>query len=48
MSKDEIKNYVNEMKKYTEELKKSPEKSKTFLVDAGIYTKSGNLSKNYK
>lgn len=48
MSKDEIKQTVKEMKEYTKELKNNPEKAKQFLVNAGIYTKSGNLTKNYK
>lgn len=47
MTKKEINQTIKEMKLYTEELKASPEKAKQFLINAGIYTKSGKLSKNF-
>lgn len=47
MNKKEINKIIKEMKEYTEELKNNSEKAKQFLINAGIYTKSGKLSKNF-
>ena len=47
ISKEEIDAIIQDMQKYTEFLKNNPEKAKQFLINAGIYTKSGKLSKNF-
>ena len=48
MSNKEIKLYIKEMKAFIKKISASKEESKKFLVQTGIYTKSGKLSKNYK
>ncbi|SEK41747.1 hypothetical protein [Parapedobacter koreensis] len=48
MTDKEVDRLIKEMKAYTKELFKDKEKSKDFLVRAGIFTKKGNLTKPYK
>ena len=40
--------YLKEMKEFTKKLKTSDEKARTFLVNAGIITPKGRLTRNYK
>ncbi len=44
----ETKQVIKEMTKYSREVTSSREKSKRFLVEAGICTRNGNLKKVYK
>ncbi len=44
----ETKQVIKEMRKYTREVISSQEKSKQFLVKAGICTEKGNLKQAYK
>lgn len=44
----ETKRVIKEMKKFSREVTSSKEKSKQFLVKAGICTENGNLKKVYK
>ncbi len=44
----ETKELLKNMEKYSREVASSPEKSKQFLVKAGICTEKGNLKKIYK
>jgi hypothetical protein len=39
--------FITILKSYTLELTKSKAASKKFLVDIGVMTKKGNLTKNY-
>jgi hypothetical protein len=39
---------IREMKKFTREMAKSPKKARQFLIDAGIVTKTGRLTKQYR
>lgn len=48
MEDKKVDELVAKLEKYKEELAKSAEKSKQFLVDVGIITPNGNLTKNYK
>lgn len=48
MSPDEIKDLLSLMEEKRKELKGDREASRRFLVDAGIFTKSGNLTKPYR
>lgn len=48
MSKEKIKELCEDLRKSAEEMKKDPDKARKFLIEAGIYTKSGKLSSNYK
>jgi len=48
MSDKNIQNLVAKLEKYKIQLTKDESKSKAFLKDAGIITKNGNLTKNYK
>jgi len=48
MTDKEVDRLIKEMRAYTKELFKDKEKSKDFLVRAGIITKNGNLTKPYK
>ncbi len=48
MEDKKVDELVAKLEKYKIELSKSPEKSKQFLIDAGILTQKGKLSKNYK
>jgi hypothetical protein len=40
--------FITILKSYTLELTKSKAASKKFLVDIGVMTKKGNLTKNYR
>jgi hypothetical protein len=44
----QIQQTVKNMKKFMKELKNNPEKSKEFLINAGILNKNGELNENYK
>lgn len=48
MSDNEKKLYLKKIKEYTKKVTSSPEEAKAFLQKTGIYTKSGNLKKEYK
>lgn len=48
MTKKEANERIKKIKAYTKELKKNKKASREFLIDAGIYTKNGNLKKVYK
>lgn len=48
MTETETKKYVKKMEEYTKKISSSSEKSKKFLIKAGICTPKGNLKKNYK
>jgi|LGVF01.2.fsa_nt_gb hypothetical protein len=39
---------IKRMKTFVKATAKSKSKSKSFLIDAGIYTESGNLKKAYR
>ncbi len=39
---------IREMKEFTKKLAKSPKKARQFLIDAGIVTKTGQLTKPYR
>lgn len=47
MTSKEHKEYVAALKQYSTELLKSEDDVKKFLVDAGIHTKTGRLTKVY-
>ncbi len=40
--------FVKVLEKYKEKVSKSEKTSKAFLVDLGVITQKGNLTKNYK
>ena len=44
---ENIQKIINNMKKLTKKITSSKEKSIQFLIEAGIYNKIGELSKNY-
>lgn len=48
MTVKESKRIVSEMKQYTKTLQASPQKSREFLVSAGITTRSGQLTAPYR
>ena len=48
MTNKELKKYLKEKKRFGKILSKDKNKAKEFLYKAGIYTKAGKLSKNYK
>jgi hypothetical protein len=47
MTSKEHKEYVAALKQYSNELLKSADGVKSFLVDAGIHTQTGRLTKFY-
>ena len=47
MTAKEHKEYVSSLKKYSDTLLKSEDNVKDFLVDAGIHTQTGRLTKVY-
>lgn len=47
MTSKEHKEYIAALKQYSTELLKSEDGVKKFLVDAGIHTKTGRLTKAY-
>lgn len=47
MTSKEHKEYVAALKLYSDKLLKSEDKMKGFLVDAGIHTQTGRLTKVY-
>jgi hypothetical protein len=48
MSENERKEFVEILKKYNQRLSHNKKASRDILVDAGIFTKKGNLKENYK
>ncbi len=48
MSENERKEFVEILKKYKQKLSHNKKASQDILVDAGIFTKKGNLKENYK
>lgn len=48
MSKEEYTKLLEAIEKKDKEIESHPEKAKELLVEAGICTKSGNLTKPYK
>lgn len=48
MTVKETKQIVLEMKQYAKSLRASPQKSRVFLVSAGIATQKGQLTANYR
>ena len=48
MTENEIQELCEELKKCAEENKKDPKKARQFLINAGIFTKSGELAPYYK
>jgi hypothetical protein len=48
MNDKEKKEYLKELKRFSKELLSSREKSRQFLIDAGIHTKTGRLTKPYR
>jgi hypothetical protein len=48
MSNKEISKYLKDFVDYKDKVTSSKEESLKFLVDSGIYTSKGELSRNYK
>jgi hypothetical protein len=48
MTEKERKEFLSILEEYKTRLSKNEKKAKEFLVDVGVYTEKGNLSKNYK
>jgi len=48
MTTREINTQVREMRKFAAEIRKSPEKARSFLHKTGMYTKNGNLKKQFR
>jgi hypothetical protein len=48
MSSKEISRYLKEFSEYKDKVTSSKEDALKFLVETGIYTSKGELSKNYK
>ena len=48
MTTREINIQVKEMRKFAAEIKKSPERAREFLHKTGMYTKNGNLKKQFQ
>ena len=46
-SKEQLK-YVRQFKQFARDILASKTKARQFLIDAGIHTKSGRLTKRYK
>jgi hypothetical protein len=40
--------YLKKLNKLIKEVKKNPKKGMSVLIEAGIYTKKGDLTKQYK
>jgi len=48
MNDKEKKEYLKELRKFSKQLLASKERSRQFLIDAGIHTKTGRLTKPYR
>lgn len=48
MTARDVDRQVKEMKKFARETSKSPEKAREFLYQTGMYTKTGNLKKQFR
>ena len=48
MTAIEINREVRRMREFTEEIKNSPEKAREFLSKHSMYTKNGNLKKQFR
>ncbi len=48
MSDVKVDSLIQKLEKYRDRISKSEQKSKQFLVDAGIVTPKGNLKGNFK
>jgi len=48
MTSNEIDKEIKAMQEWAKELVKSPEKVKAFLHSTGMYTKKGNLKKQFQ
>ena len=48
MTTREVKTQVKEMREFAKEIKKSPERAREFLYKTGMYTKGGNLKKQFQ
>ena len=48
MTEEERKEFLEAIESQTAKISSSEEASRKFLVKTGIYTKKGNLTKNYK
>lgn len=48
MTTREINTQVKEMRKFAAEIKKSPERAREFLHKTGMYTRNGNLKKQFQ
>ena len=48
MNDEEREEFIKMSQEYTEKLSKDKKLARDFLIRAGIYTKSGRLSKNYR
>jgi len=48
MTTREVKTQVKEMREFAQEIRKSPERAREFLHKTGMYTKSGNLKKQFQ
>ncbi|MBT3193846.1 MAG: hypothetical protein HN341_14980 [Verrucomicrobia bacterium] len=44
----EVSTQVREMQKFAAEIRKSPEKARSFLHKTGMYTKNGDLKKQFR
>jgi len=47
MTEKEIKKYIKEFEKYSKKICSSKKSARKFLIDCGIYTKEGKLTKEY-
>ena len=48
MNEKELKLYIRDFKKYSKYILSSKKRSQKFLINAGIHTKTGKLTKRYK
>jgi hypothetical protein len=48
MTHEEIEDLKEKIEKYEKKVTKSKKASRSFLVELGIFTKSGKLTKNYE
>jgi hypothetical protein len=48
MTDIKVDSLIQKLEKYRDRISKSEQKSKKFLVDAGIVTPKGNLKNNFK
>ena len=48
MNDEEREAFIKMLHEYTEKLSKDKQLARDFLIRAGIYTKSGRLSKHYR